>query len=250
MKRVYLSIMEGTFMSKLKKIVFGSAIVIGLFLISVYYINSYTNKGATEQAYTQSKITVTPVIDASNSDNNEKLLVKDTTSNEGSTANTESSANITFSKEDEIQIDQLINKYYDVSNKFDSEIFSTTIKKDTKELFHKKKEIIESYENMENFIKQGINTNSYFVFTVYDIKFKNIKTLVPGMSVLSVIKDENGRFLINNTSNNKDTDEYIKQLAKDKEIKVVIEGVNQRLTAVLKKDVTLKKFVKYIKDIS
>lgn len=237
-------------MLKFKKIVFGLAIMTGLIVLSLYYLNSYNKKVGVEKAYTQKKITSAPVKEAVNLNKDENLSAADTTSIEDSTVYKAAALDLSLTKEEQSQIDELINQYYEITNKFNSEIFATTSKKDTKELFQKKKEIIESYKNIENIIKPGVTKDTYFVFTVYDIKFKNIKTLVPGMSVLSIIKDDNGKLLINNASSNKNTDQYIKQLTEDNDVKSVIEGVNKRLTAALKKDASLKKFVKYIKEIS
>lgn len=160
---------------------------------------------------------------------------------------------VEISKETEASINDLMAKYYDVSKDFNSDIIVSTTQEEQEHkirLFQKKKEIIESYENLKNFIKPGLNENTYNIYTTYDIKIYNIETAVPGMSVLTVIVDEAGKFLIDNVTNNSYVKEYIQLQAEEEDLKVVIEDVNKRLFDALENNESLKKFVEYLKDIS
>ncbi|MGB8451918.1 MAG: hypothetical protein WCD89_06250 [Anaerocolumna sp.] len=111
----------------------------------------------------------------------------------------------------------------------------------------KKNEIIEKYKNIKTYIKPGLDQDSYVVFTTYDIKLYNIDTLVPGMSSLSVIREESGDLKINSDTGNKKLNEYIIKLSKEKDITKVMKNVNSKLTAAIKKDNSLKEFIDYLK---
>lgn len=236
-------------MTKSKKLILGTTIVTFLCILSFYYMNSQNKKAVTNNQLTQNSESQVNSADNLKKKENEvtenNKIKTDNKVNETSMLNSSE-----INQEDKTQINNLINRYYDVTNKYQPKIYATKSQVDVKELFTKKKEIIDSYKNIVNYIRPGLTENTYVVFTVYKIKIKNIKTMVPGMSVLSVVKDEKGNFLINNAPNNKKTTNYIKQLAEDKNIIKVITGVNTRLTDALKTDTSLNKFVKNVKEIS
>jgi len=161
--------------------------------------------------------------------------------------------NTKINQDIEVEIDKLISKYYDVSNEInvDNPTIDDQSKEDqTIESITKMREAIEAYKNIKTYVKPGLEKDSYVVFTTYDIKLYNIDTLVPGMSVISVIKDEKDVLSINNESNDKELNNYIKQLASDKDIKSIIEEVNTKLSEAIKKDESLKEFIDYIKGVS
>ncbi len=150
------------------------------------------------------------------------------------------------------KINTLINQYYDISLKPDIKIFTSESKEQQdqrKALLKKEKEIIEKYQNIQNYIKPGLTENTYLVFTVYDIKLISIETPVPGMSVLTVTGNDAGEYLINNEPNDEKLTEYIKTQTESEDIKNIIEDVNKRLSDAVAKDASLKKLVKYINDM-
>lgn len=148
------------------------------------------------------------------------------------------------------EIDDLINTYYNVSGKKDGADKETTDQTagNTKTAGNDKiNEIIEEYRNVKNYVKPGLDSDSYVVFTTYEIKVVNIDTLVPGMRSLSVVRDENGNLTIKDEPNNKKLNDHIQKLAKEKDIKEIIKKVNSKLTAAIKKDNSLQVFIDYLK---
>ncbi len=115
------------------------------------------------------------------------------------------------------------------------------------EAFEKVSEIIEAYKNIKTYIKPGLGQDSYVVFTTYDIKLYNIDTLVPGMSSLSVLRDENGSLYIDADSNDKKLNSYISKLTKEKDIQKIIQKVNTKLKIAKNKNNSLKEFIDYLK---
>jgi hypothetical protein len=117
---------------------------------------------------------------------------------------------------------------------------------DKSDATEKKNDIVEGYKNIKNYVKPGLDKNSYVVFTTYDIKLYNINTLVPGMSSLSVVRDENGALVINKDISDAKLKKHIQKLSEEKDIKKVISKVNTKLTAAVKKDAALKGFIDYL----
>jgi len=156
-----------------------------------------------------------------------------------------------INKDVETEIDKLIRMYYDDEIDKDILLLDKESKADqTVESITKKRELIEEYNNVNTYVKPGLEKDTYIVFSSYDIKLNNINTLVPGMSVLSIIKDETGVLLINHDSNDDNLNDYIKQLTNEDDIKNVINEVNIKLADAIKKDNSLKEFIDYIKDVS
>lgn len=55
---------------------------------------------------------------------------------------------------------------------------------------------IEDYENISCYTKKGLEDDSYFVFAVSDLKFENVDTLAPSMSIFYVYKNEEGQYVL------------------------------------------------------
>lgn len=155
------------------------------------------------------------------------------------------------------EVNDLIKKYYTQNGEENADILleetieetaESTVEstEETKDSDQKKREIIESYKNLKTYIKPGLDNDSYVVFTTYNIKFKNIDTLVPGMSVLYVKKDTSGELRISSNLDEDNLNNYISQLSDEQDIKDVIETINTKLDNAIKKDSTLKKFIDYI----
>ncbi len=142
------------------------------------------------------------------------------------------------------EIDNLINTYYNISGNKDGADSQTAEQSAGNAKIN---EIIEEYRNIKNYVKPGLDSDSYVVFTTYEIKVVNIDTLVPGMSSLSVVRDENGNLAVKDEPDNKKLNEHIQKLAKEKDIKEIIKKVNSKLTAAIKKDNSLQVFIDYLK---
>ncbi len=183
---------------------------------------------------------------AAKEDNSLLAAEASTTANENTAVENQSMS------EEEIaaEIDHLINTYYNISGKKDGADSETAEQstENTKAAGNNKiNEIIEEYRNIKNYVKPGLDSDSYVVFTTYEIKVVNIDTLVPGMSSLSVVRDENGNLTVKVDPDNKKLNAHIQKLAKEEDIKKVINDINSKLTAAIKKDNALQVFIDYLK---
>jgi hypothetical protein len=148
-------------------------------------------------------------------------------------------------------ITKLIKKYYDTSELPGKNVFMTD-EQASKELasIKQKREVIEKYKNIVTYIKPGLLPDTYVVFTTYNMKVTNIDTLVPGMSLLYITKNENGDLRVNNDTPDEQLNQLLTQLTKEDDIKSLIDKVNSDLKSAMAKDNSLKDFVKYLKSVS
>ncbi len=149
------------------------------------------------------------------------------------------------------EITKLMKKYYNTSGKIGKNIFLTTsqAKKEAADI-KEKRNVIEKYKNIIVYIKPGLQADTYAVFTTYDMKVYNIDTLIPGMSLLYITKNENGDFRVNTDTQDEELSSYLTGLTQEEDIKALIDQVNSALKKATAKDSSLKKFVKYLKSVS
>lgn len=156
--------------------------------------------------------------------------------------------NFTVEPIDEVrltEIDSLVKSYYDTSKKLSEAIVIVEDPGRLQEIQAARK-AIEKYENIQTYVKHGLEPDSYVVFTDYEMKLEQIYTLAPGMSMLYLVTDEEGKLRVQD----KITDEintYAYQLLEKEDIRAVIDTVNTKLTAAMKKDGKLKEFIEYLK---
>lgn len=151
------------------------------------------------------------------------------------------------------ELDSLISRYYDISNTENQkdEITKNNNDDSKKMISHiKARTGIEKYENIKTYVRSGLKENTFIVFTAYDMKFINIDTLAPGMSVLYIKKDESGDLSIQEKEADKKLNAYINELTKEDEINSLIQNTNTRLKNILKKDESLTKFIEKLENVS
>lgn len=105
-------------------------------------------------------------------------------------------------------------------------------------------EYIKKYKNIECYTKVGLEENTYVVFARYDIKFKNIETLAPGIDVFYVIRDEEtgSVFIHNGATANTDIKTYIEALEQEADVIALYEEVNTAFQEALNADAALNEF--------
>ena len=103
------------------------------------------------------------------------------------------------------EVTNLINNYYNAYAEGDTdtiETFCYPISEKEKGYIGVLSKYIDSYDDIKVYTKQGYDGDSYFVSAVYNIKFKDIKTVNPGMDFFYVCIDDNGSSYIDNTYSN------------------------------------------------
>lgn len=147
------------------------------------------------------------------------------------------------------EITELIQLYYDAKLKGDTaqiEKYVDNIEEVNMEEIEVRNESVESYENIECYTKLGLYDNTYVVFVYYEIAFKNIDTLAPGIDVIYVIRDEEtgSVYIHNGATANNDINNYVQALAKDEDVAELLDRTNKALEQALKEDSALNDFYK------
>ncbi|BCN30934.1 hypothetical protein [Anaeromicropila herbilytica] len=109
-----------------------------------------------------------------------------------------------------------------------------------------KREGIEAYTNITSYIKSGLANETYVIFSSYDMKFENIKTLAPGMSVIYAGKASDGKYAVKKDANSEEQNDYINLLLKEEDMKTVTNEVNTNLEKAMKDDKVLKEFIQKV----
>ncbi|HCA69146.1 MAG TPA: hypothetical protein DEP17_01630 [Lachnospiraceae bacterium] len=148
------------------------------------------------------------------------------------------------------EIEALIQKYYTVEDLNEEVLVSDTEKeqKKAKQEITAKRDGIESYQDIKVIIRKGLEKDTYIAFTTYKTRFINIETLAPGMSVLYIVPNEEGKLGVQDLPKDKNLEEHINDLLAEKEIAAMVEKVNAGFSKAIDKDENLKTFVEKLSE--
>ncbi|HBY71880.1 MAG TPA: hypothetical protein DEG06_06520 [Lachnospiraceae bacterium] len=148
------------------------------------------------------------------------------------------------------EIEALIQKYYTVEDLNEEVLVGDTEKeqKKAKQEITAKRDGIESYQDIKVIIRKGLEKDTYIAFTTYKTRFINIETLAPGMSVLYIVPNEEGKLGVQDLPKDKNLEEHINDLLAEKEIAAMVEKVNAGFSKAIDKDENLKTFVEKLSE--
>lgn len=106
----------------------------------------------------------------------------------------------------------------------------------------KKKDYIESYNDITCYTKKGLEEDSFVVFASYEMKIYNIETPAPGIMALYVIKGADGEYRIYNGDASEELKNYVLELATEEDVAAVIADVDARYQQLTEQDEELGKF--------
>ena len=101
----------------------------------------------------------------------------------------------------------------------------------------------EDYENMSCYTVDGPESDSYIVFVYYEIKFKNIDTLAPGLSTFFIVKDGDNYKLKDIGSLPDNEKEYITEIASSEDVQKLLQDVDVLYQKNTEADATLAAFM-------
>ncbi len=99
---------------------------------------------------------------------------------------------------------------------------------------------IKSYENISCYLVQGPEEDSYVIFPYYEIRYREIETLMPAISWAYVKKNENGQYYMVSTTDAK-VNEYIRKVGEKPEVKAVMGQVFARQEEAVAQDEVLQR---------
>ena len=110
----------------------------------------------------------------------------------------------------------------------------------------KKKDYIESYNDITCYTKKGPEEDSFVVFASYEMKIYNIETPAPGIMALYVKKGADGEYRIFNGEASEELTSYVLELAAGEDVAAVIADVDARYNQLIEEDEELGKFAQTI----
>ena len=142
-------------------------------------------------------------------------------------------------------INEVVSKYFQGLSTGDLALVEEAVDVLTEEemlTIEKKKDYIESYDNVVCYTKKGLEENSYVVFASYEMKIYNIETLAPGIMALYVCTGDDGNLYIFNGEASEELENYVLALAAEEDVAAVIADVDARYQQLLAEDEDLGKF--------
>jgi hypothetical protein len=143
-------------------------------------------------------------------------------------------------------VNNVVNSYFAALASGDRDTV-TQLKSDTNEeeliKIEKKSAYIEAFENISVYTKLGLNNNSYIAFVYYDINFKDVDTLAPGLTTLYVCPSEDGTLHIYDGDLDEETSDRIKEAAGDADVVDLFNRVEVAYDEAIEADANLKTFM-------
>lgn len=100
---------------------------------------------------------------------------------------------------------------------------------------------IEAYQNITCYTRKGIKDNTFIVYVYHETKFKDIKTVAPGLDRFYVkLKDDRPYIFFGEVDNA--TTRFIKETDESEEVLDLVSKVNERYAKAVEKDSKLFEF--------
>lgn len=151
-------------------------------------------------------------------------------------------------KEDTIpELTELIQQYYTALSGSDLSTLEQIVSDVTdadKDIIRRKKDYIESYNNITVYSKLAPVDGCFLVFAGYDIKFVNEDTMVPGLETFYVKTSKEDKLYIYRGSDvEPEVETFINEQITSREVQALFEDVNDRYVDALASSPTLLSFV-------
>jgi len=106
-----------------------------------------------------------------------------------------------------------------------------------------KSKYIENYQNIICYTKPGPIDNSYVCYVYYEVKFNDLETLVPGLSLLYITKDENDQFMIHFEDQDDAIFEYLMQVSAQDDVVDLFNRVDASYNDIVATNEDVAKFL-------
>ena len=88
------------------------------------------------------------------------------------------------------------------------------------------------------YTKPGLTEDSYVAYVTYEVKFRRVETLAPGLMWCYVVKDDNGNYIIRENVVGDEAD-YVAKQNQSEDVKLLSNQVNERLRQAIESDTVL-----------
>lgn len=150
-------------------------------------------------------------------------------------------------KKDEIpQVNQLISEYFQAKVDQDAQALFKLFGKaeDEAELKERSEELkaeavyIEDYQDITCYTKPGLTADSYVAYVTYDVKFRRVDTLAPGLMWCYVVKEDDGNWIIRENVVGDEAD-YVAKQNQTEDVRLLSAQTNERLRQAIESDTLL-----------
>ena len=145
------------------------------------------------------------------------------------------------------EINSFFNEYYDAVAGGDTDNMAemgNTLDEEDKAKIQVKAGYTEDYENMSCYTKPGPEDNSYIVFVYYEIKYKNIDSLAPGLSTFYLCTNADGSYYLKDIGSlPQNMKDYITEIANQSDVQNLLAEVDKLYATNTESDPTLAAFM-------
>lgn len=144
------------------------------------------------------------------------------------------------------QVNEMLDQYFAAMASGDTDTI-TSLKGEMKQeealQIQKKSNYISSIENLNVVYKDGPEPDSYIAFVYYEIRFKDIDTLAPGLTTFYICKNDDGKYQIFDGELDDTVTEFIKETASAEDVAEIFDRVQVKYNEATDADATLKSFM-------
>lgn len=140
------------------------------------------------------------------------------------------------------QVNQLISDYFQAKVDQDADkLYQLFGKKPDDSMDARKQELkdeavyIEDYQNIVCYTKPGLTADSYVVYVTYEVKFRRVDALAPGLMWCYVLKDGGGSYMIRENVVGEEAD-YVAKQNQSEDVRILSGQVNERLRQAIESD--------------
>ena len=140
------------------------------------------------------------------------------------------------------QVNELISTYFQAKVDQDVQLLYKVFGKEEDDRLEERKQqlkdeavYIEDYQDITCYTKAGMTDDSYVVYVTYDVKFRRVDTLAPGLMWCYVVKNDNGDYIIRENVVGDEAD-YVASQNQTEDVRLLSTQVNERLKQAVESD--------------
>ena len=140
------------------------------------------------------------------------------------------------------QVNELISTYFQAKVDQDAQMLYKVFGKEEDDRIEERKQqlkdeavYIEDYQDITCYTKAGMTDESYVVYVTYDVKFRRVDTLAPGLMWCYVVKNDNGDYIIRENVVGDEAD-YVASQNQTEDVRLLSTQVNERLKQAIESD--------------
>lgn len=109
-------------------------------------------------------------------------------------------------------------------------------------------DFVESYNNLCIYTKLGRYKGTYIAFVRYDMKIRDIYTMVPGLGTLYLEEDDKHDFQVASKSGDEEVQEYVNDIVTHKDVRELMSGIQTDYADAVSSDAMLAEALSDLKN--